>query len=219
MDWPEGYQLASAMNFRFPQCVPTNLKTLIPNASKEAIVLMHDLLQWDPKKRPTAVQVGKTKVRKSNIKPLSNVPTFYLCVREESWICFVNFLPLPGKALRYPYFQVGQVLGPRPQSQEVKKVQTRSMVQKQLSESKPDPQQSSSESKASTMSRNYQQHQPLQQNPMPQVDSKTEGVSHAVSRTMKSSPFISKLSILNIFIKLCSNIFIRSRHQWAVKML
>lgn len=60
MDWPEGYQLSSAMNFRFPQCVPTHLKTLIPNASNEAITLMKDLLQWDPKKRPTAVQVGKT---------------------------------------------------------------------------------------------------------------------------------------------------------------
>uniref|UniRef100_A0A3Q2NVF3 non-specific serine/threonine protein kinase n=1 Tax=Fundulus heteroclitus TaxID=8078 RepID=A0A3Q2NVF3_FUNHE len=134
MDWPEGHHLASAMNFRFPQCVPTNLKTLIPNASKEAIALMQDLLQWDPKKRPTAVQ-----------------------------------------ALRYPYFQVGQVLGPRPQSQEVKKVQTRPAVQKQLSESKTDPQQSSSESKASA-SRNSQ---PLQQIPLPQVDSKTGGVSHA----------------------------------------
>uniref|UniRef100_A0A3B4ZRB1 non-specific serine/threonine protein kinase n=1 Tax=Stegastes partitus TaxID=144197 RepID=A0A3B4ZRB1_9TELE len=131
-DWPEGYQLASAMNFRFPQCVPTHLKTLIPNASNEAIALMKDLLQWDPKKRPTAVQ-----------------------------------------ALRYPYFQVGQVLGPRPQSQEVKKVQTRPQAQKQASESKVDPQQFSSESKASTSSsRNHQQHQPLQQIPLPQADSK-----------------------------------------------
>ncbi|KAL1006389.1 hypothetical protein UPYG_G00071760 [Umbra pygmaea] len=76
LDWPEGYQLASAMNFRFPQCVPTHLKTLIPNASTEAITLMKDLLMWDPKKRPTAVQ-----------------------------------------ALRYPYFQVGQVLGPQPGSE------------------------------------------------------------------------------------------------------
>lgn len=56
-DWPEGYQLASAMNFRFPQCVPTHLKTLIPHASNEAIALMKELLQWDPKKRPNAVQV------------------------------------------------------------------------------------------------------------------------------------------------------------------
>ncbi|XP_037829105.1 serine/threonine-protein kinase MAK isoform X7 [Kryptolebias marmoratus] len=138
-DWPEGYHLASAMNFRFPQCVPTHLKTLIPNASNEAITLMKDFLQWDPKKRPTAVQ-----------------------------------------GLRYPYFQVGQVLGPRPQTQEVKKVQTRLPVQKQLSESKTEPLQSSSESKASTSSsRKHQQHQPLQQIPLPQVDSKSGGPSHA----------------------------------------
>ncbi|XP_040906619.1 serine/threonine-protein kinase ICK-like isoform X2 [Toxotes jaculatrix] len=55
-DWPEGYQLANAMNFRWPQCVPSNLKTLIPNASPEAIHLMTDLLQWDPKKRPASAQ-------------------------------------------------------------------------------------------------------------------------------------------------------------------
>ncbi|XP_029962458.1 serine/threonine-protein kinase ICK-like isoform X1 [Salarias fasciatus] len=56
-DWPEGYQLAYAMNFRWPQCVPSNLKTLIPNASPEAIHLMTDLLQWDPTKRPLAAEV------------------------------------------------------------------------------------------------------------------------------------------------------------------
>uniref|UniRef100_H2LQQ3 non-specific serine/threonine protein kinase n=1 Tax=Oryzias latipes TaxID=8090 RepID=H2LQQ3_ORYLA len=135
-EWPEGYQLASAMNFRFPQCVPTHLKTLIPNASNEAIALMKDFLQWDPKKRPTAAQ-----------------------------------------ALRYPYFQVGQVLGPRPQSQELKKMQNRSMVKKQNSESKTDPLQSSSESKASTTSsRNHQQHQPLQQIALPQTDSQPGGL-------------------------------------------
>uniref|UniRef100_A0A3P9IIR8 non-specific serine/threonine protein kinase n=1 Tax=Oryzias latipes TaxID=8090 RepID=A0A3P9IIR8_ORYLA len=138
-EWPEGYQLASAMNFRFPQCVPTHLKTLIPNASNEAIALMKDFLQWDPKKRPTAAQ-----------------------------------------ALRYPYFQVGQVLGPRPQSQELKKMQNRSMVKKQNSESKTDPLQSSSESKASTTSsRNHQQHQPLQQIALPQTDSQPGGLAPA----------------------------------------
>ncbi|XP_026697483.1 serine/threonine-protein kinase MAK isoform X2 [Athene cunicularia] len=73
-DWPEGYHLASAMNFRFPQCVPISLKCLIPNASNEAIQLMSDMLNWNPKKRPTASQ-----------------------------------------ALKYPYFQVGQILGPPPQ--------------------------------------------------------------------------------------------------------
>ncbi|XP_074549975.1 serine/threonine-protein kinase MAK isoform X2 [Halichoeres trimaculatus] len=147
-DWPEGYQLASAMNFRFPQCVPTPLKTLIPNASNEAITLMKDLLQWDPKKRPTAVQ-----------------------------------------ALRYPYFQVGQILGPRPQSQDIKKVQARTQAQRQVSESKTDPQQSTSESKASTSSsRNHQQHhhQPLQQIPLPQTESKPGGLSHTKAASLGS---------------------------------
>ncbi|XP_031706353.1 serine/threonine-protein kinase MAK isoform X8 [Anarrhichthys ocellatus] len=144
-DWSEGHQLASAMNFRFPQCVPTHLKTLIPNASNEAIALMRDLLQWDPKKRPTAVQ-----------------------------------------ALRYPYFQVGQILGPCPQSQEIKKVQARPPAQKQVSESKADPQQSSSDSKASTSSSRNQHQQPLQQIPLPQAESKPGGLSHAKAAPLSS---------------------------------
>ncbi|KAL0964664.1 hypothetical protein UPYG_G00327220 [Umbra pygmaea] len=55
-DWPEGFQLSSAMTFRWPQCVPSNLRSLIPNASTEALHLMGDLLQWDPKKRPASSQ-------------------------------------------------------------------------------------------------------------------------------------------------------------------
>ncbi|XP_063772769.1 serine/threonine-protein kinase ICK isoform X2 [Pseudophryne corroboree] len=81
-DWPEGYQLASTMNFRWPQCVPNNLKTLIPNASSDGIQIMRDMLQWDPKKRPTA-----------------------------------------SKALRHPYFHLGQVLGTPQRIQELTKTQ------------------------------------------------------------------------------------------------
>ncbi|MBZ3886297.1 Serine/threonine-protein kinase MAK [Sciurus carolinensis] len=92
-DWPEGYQLASSMNFRFPQCVPINLKTLIPNASNEAIQLMTEMLNWDPKKRPTASQ-----------------------------------------ALKHPYFQVGQVLGPSSHHPELKQTLNK---QPQPLESKP----------------------------------------------------------------------------------
>eukprot|EP00079_Xenopus_tropicalis_P010243 XP_002934912.2 PREDICTED: serine/threonine-protein kinase ICK [Xenopus tropicalis] len=55
-DWFEGFQLASAMNFRWAHCVPSNLKTLIPNACADGIQVMRDMLQWDPKKRPTASQ-------------------------------------------------------------------------------------------------------------------------------------------------------------------
>ncbi|XP_061821450.1 serine/threonine-protein kinase MAK isoform X2 [Nerophis lumbriciformis] len=134
LDWSEGYHLASAMNFRFPQCVPTPLKTLIPNASSEAITLMKDLLQWDPKKRPTAVQ-----------------------------------------ALRYPYFQVGQILGPRPHSQEAKKVQPRQIIQKQVSEPKVDHSPDNRASKSSP--RSLQQPQPLKQITVPQAESKQGGLS------------------------------------------
>lgn len=55
-DWPEGYQLATAMNFKFPNFTRTSLGVLIPNASQEAVVLMEDMLQWNPIKRPTAQQ-------------------------------------------------------------------------------------------------------------------------------------------------------------------
>ncbi|XP_066502780.1 serine/threonine-protein kinase MAK isoform X3 [Hoplias malabaricus] len=130
-DWPEGYQLAAAMNFRFPQCVPTPLKTLIPNASNEALTLMKDLLQWDPKKRPTAVQ-----------------------------------------ALRYPYFQVGQVLGPRAQTPDVRKMQTKLA---QLSEPKTELQSASEpvlRSQTKVQGRSF--HQPLQQIPLPQADRQVE---------------------------------------------
>ncbi|XP_066603371.1 serine/threonine-protein kinase dyf-5 isoform X2 [Prorops nasuta] len=55
-DWPEGYQLAAAMNFKFAEFTRTPLGALIPNASEEAILLMEDMLQWNPIKRPTAQQ-------------------------------------------------------------------------------------------------------------------------------------------------------------------
>uniref|UniRef100_A0A3B4D797 non-specific serine/threonine protein kinase n=1 Tax=Pygocentrus nattereri TaxID=42514 RepID=A0A3B4D797_PYGNA len=134
-DWPEGYQLAAAMNFRFPQCVPTPLKTLIPNASNEALTLMKDLLQWDPKKRPTAVQ-----------------------------------------ALRYPYFQVGQVLGPRTQTPDLRKSHVKPT---QPSEPKPELQSASEpvlHSQAKTQGRSF--HQPLQQIPLPQADRQAEPLPH-----------------------------------------
>ncbi|XP_010884076.2 serine/threonine-protein kinase MAK isoform X6 [Esox lucius] len=138
-DWPEGHQLASAMNFRFPQCVPTHLKTLIPNASTEAISLMKDLLMWDPKKRPTALQ-----------------------------------------ALRYPYFKVGQVLGPRPGS-ELRKATLRTQSSAS-SEPKAELPSSSADSSAQmsqshhpkASSRHHQAtQQPLQQTSKPQTDHQT----------------------------------------------
>lgn len=59
------------MNFHWPQCVPNNLKSLIPNASSEGIQIMRDMLQWDPKKRPTASKVGTVShVRLANLSKI-----------------------------------------------------------------------------------------------------------------------------------------------------
>ena len=55
-EWSEGFKLAAAMNFKFPQFSPTSLSTLIPTASPEAIALMSDMLRWNPAERPSAKQ-------------------------------------------------------------------------------------------------------------------------------------------------------------------
>ena len=51
-DWPEGFQLAAAMNFKFPQCAPMSLASLVPSASAEGVELMLRMLSWNPKHRP-----------------------------------------------------------------------------------------------------------------------------------------------------------------------
>ncbi|TPP67082.1 Serine/threonine-protein kinase ICK [Fasciola gigantica] len=68
-EWPEGYQLAAAMNFRFPQCSPSCLRSLIPNANREAIQLIADLISWNPKRRPTAREA----LRRSYFTPVQTV--------------------------------------------------------------------------------------------------------------------------------------------------
>lgn len=54
--WPEGLKLASKINFKFARFVPTPMEQLVPNASREGIQLIKDMLQYDPAKRPTAAQ-------------------------------------------------------------------------------------------------------------------------------------------------------------------
>jgi len=54
--WAEGMKLASKMGFHFPQFEPTPLQKIVPNASREALDFMEACLQWDPTKRPSAVQ-------------------------------------------------------------------------------------------------------------------------------------------------------------------
>lgn len=55
-DWPEGHQLAKAMNFKWPQFTATPMNQIVPMASKEGVTLIADMLKYNPGKRPTASQ-------------------------------------------------------------------------------------------------------------------------------------------------------------------
>ncbi|NXI58957.1 MAK kinase, partial [Chloroceryle aenea] len=155
-DWPEGYHLASAMNFRFPQCVPISLKTLIPNASNEAIQLMSDMLNWNPKKRPTASQ-----------------------------------------ALKYPYFQVGQVLGPPPQylekqtsSKPAQPTEPKQTLPKLEAISKPEPLSSPDvPDKTQPQPLSKVNHQPLQQIQLPQ-----NAANQQVPKQQQPQPFFPAIN-------------------------
>jgi len=46
-EWPEGYQLASKIGFKFPNFIKTPLSKLLPTASNEAIDLIEKMLIYD----------------------------------------------------------------------------------------------------------------------------------------------------------------------------
>eukprot|EP01083_Nonionella_stella_P178165 628661_1 len=54
--WKEGIKLSQIMQFKFPAFAPTDIHTLIPNASRHAIDLLTKLLLYNPLQRPTANQ-------------------------------------------------------------------------------------------------------------------------------------------------------------------
>uniref|UniRef100_A0A915Q5I5 non-specific serine/threonine protein kinase n=1 Tax=Setaria digitata TaxID=48799 RepID=A0A915Q5I5_9BILA len=60
-DWPEGYQLAIAMNFKFQQCVPIPFGTVVNTVGDDGLKLMTDMMLWNPEKRPTALSSLKYK--------------------------------------------------------------------------------------------------------------------------------------------------------------
>ncbi|KAL8238995.1 hypothetical protein R6Q59_015562 [Mikania micrantha] len=55
--WAEGFELASTINYLFPDLGGVNLSALVPSASKEAVSLIASLCSWNPRKRPTASEV------------------------------------------------------------------------------------------------------------------------------------------------------------------
>ncbi|CAJ1335627.1 unnamed protein product [Effrenium voratum] len=57
--WPDGFKLASQINYRFPQFVPTKLEMLIPQSNADGVNIMLAMMHWDPSKRPSTAQVLK----------------------------------------------------------------------------------------------------------------------------------------------------------------
>ncbi|CAG9539291.1 unnamed protein product [Cercopithifilaria johnstoni] len=54
-DWPEGYQLAIAMNFKFQRCVPIPFAAIVNSVGDDGLKLMTDMMLWNPEKRPSAI--------------------------------------------------------------------------------------------------------------------------------------------------------------------
>ncbi|KAG2261940.1 hypothetical protein Bca52824_069019 [Brassica carinata] len=54
--WLEGLNLASVINYQFPQLPGVPLSSLMPSASAEAVNLVERLCSWDPSNRPTAAE-------------------------------------------------------------------------------------------------------------------------------------------------------------------
>uniref|UniRef100_A0A1I8P0R4 non-specific serine/threonine protein kinase n=1 Tax=Stomoxys calcitrans TaxID=35570 RepID=A0A1I8P0R4_STOCA len=55
-DWPDGYRLAAAIHFRYPDCVRVPLNSIVTRCSQAGLDLLEDLLLYDADKRPTAPQ-------------------------------------------------------------------------------------------------------------------------------------------------------------------
>ncbi len=55
--WSEGIQLAKKCDLKFPNCNGIQLAQLVPDASKDAIDLLAEMLRWDPNKRETATNL------------------------------------------------------------------------------------------------------------------------------------------------------------------
>jgi len=68
--WSEGVQLAKKCDIKLPICSGIQFSKLVPNASKEAISLLSEMLVWDPNKRSTA-----SKLLQHPFFTNSNVPT------------------------------------------------------------------------------------------------------------------------------------------------
>ena len=80
--------LAAKLNFKWNKCAKTDLRKLIPNANSDGIALIEWMLNWDPKKRPTASQV------------FHKIYIFLFIINQVSNILFHS-----QKVLKHPFFK------------------------------------------------------------------------------------------------------------------
>lgn len=55
--WTEGFHLADAIGYYFPQCPKPSFSLAYPRMSYEAVTLMSEMLQWDPSQRPRIADI------------------------------------------------------------------------------------------------------------------------------------------------------------------
>ncbi|KHN87151.1 Serine/threonine-protein kinase MAK [Toxocara canis] len=125
-DWPEGYQLAASMNFKFQQSVATPLATIVSMISQDGLKLMGDMMLWNPEKRPSAAnddwpegyQLAASmnfKFQQSVATPLATIVSMIsqdgLKLMGDMMLWNPEKRPSAANSLKYKYFQVGQKLG------------------------------------------------------------------------------------------------------------
>lgn len=57
--WTEGIQLAKKIDMKFPSCAGTSISQIVPDASKDGIDFINEMLKWDPQQRPMAADLLK----------------------------------------------------------------------------------------------------------------------------------------------------------------
>ncbi|XP_076288631.1 serine/threonine-protein kinase dyf-5 isoform X2 [Lasioglossum baleicum] len=130
-DWPEGYQLAAAMNFKFPNFTRTSLNVLIPNASQEAVILMEDMLQWNPIKRPTAQQSLRYPYFQVNVPRLVNSKKIGVASHRDLVLNKVNLPPAMPKQYNYSQDDLDDALEVRAQEKIIQSQQQQQQQQQQ----------------------------------------------------------------------------------------
>ncbi|KAK1133320.1 hypothetical protein K0M31_011136 [Melipona bicolor] len=130
-DWPEGYQLAAAMNFKFPNFSRTSLSVLIPNASQEAVILMEDMLQWNPIKRPTAQQSLRYPYFQTNMPRIINSTKIGVASQRDLVLNKVNLPPPISNNKSYNYSQQETIRTPMESRAQEKMMQPQQQQQQQ----------------------------------------------------------------------------------------